>query len=857
VSLPRATSIRQRLLLISAAITVLALVVAVGLFAVNDVRMLRSQMVRDLEVLSVVVGDNCLSALVFDAPETAEKNLASLRQEYQIRYAVLYDAAGRAFAQYRRGDEGIIRDPIGTGQGVFLDTSWLGTGSVDVVRELILDGRAVGKIFIHAGMDELSAQLRRYAGVSGLVFLVTLVTSLLLALRLQRQVSEPILRLAAKTREISEQGNYAVRVIEPESDDEIAALYRGFNIMLDQIERHERDLREIRSHLEQLVEERTRRLDGVVREQRLILEALPLGVVHLVERRVVRVNPRAVELFGWGEDEMLGLTTECFYPDRAAFEEVGRVAYAQMSSGRTYRTDRTLRRKDGSRFWGRLIGQYIDPNDPDVGSIWIVDDIDRDKALEDSLRQARESAEAANRAKDAFLANMSHELRTPLNAILGFAQVLEDDWLEDLQRQHLQGIHRGAERLLGLINEVLDLAKIEAGRFELMPVEWDSHELLSELAGIFRPRADEKGILLRVEPSASLPAILTCDAQRVNQILVNLLDNAIKYTDQGSVTLSAGFADGRLDLAVADTGIGIVSDRLQVVFEPFEQGGGAERRGQGAGLGLAITKKLVARMGGTIAVESEPGRGSTFRVRIPANAVFDRGGKRHTAASEARVIGYRRSAGEGALRVLVVDDEPENRAVLRLMLAPLGFDVSEAETGIDCIERVKGSMPDLVLLDLRMPGMDGLAATRSLRALPGTQQLRIVAVTAAAFDRDRARALEAGCDRHLAKPVLRESLLQIIGDLLPLEWVEGEQPLETPMPRYLESLSPEQAVRFANLVRIGDIAGVKVFAEALAKEGRYPALTREIKVSADAFDVRALRRLVERVGASCHFSGEP
>jgi PAS domain S-box-containing protein len=854
VSLPRATSIRQRLLLISAAITLLALVVAGGLLAVNDVRMLRSQMVRDLEVLSVVVGDNCLSALVFDAPETAEKNLASLRQEYQIRYAVLYDAEGRAFAQYRRGDEVTIRDPTGTGQGVFLDTSWLGTGSVDVVRELTLDGRAVGKIFIHAGMDELSAQLRRYAGVVGLVFLVTLLMSLLLALRLQRRVSEPILRLAAKTREISQQGNYAVRVTEPEAEDEIAALYRGFNNMLDQIERHERDLREIRSHLEQLVEERTRRLDGVVHEQRLILEALPLGVIHLVERRVVRVNPRALELFRWGEDEMLGVTTECFYPDRASFEEVGREAYAQMSNGRTYRSDRLLQRKDGGRFWGRLIGQYIDPNDPAMGSIWIVDDIDRDKALEDSLRQARESAEAANRAKDVFLANMSHELRTPLNAILGFAQVLEGDRLEDLQRQHVHGIHRGAERLLGLINEVLDLAKIEAGRFELMPVEWDSHELLGELVRIFRPRAEDKGIALEVE--AALPPVLLCDAQRLNQVLANLLDNAIKYTDRGCVTLRAGFRDGFLDIAVSDTGIGILPARLQAVFEPFEQVSGPARRGQGAGLGLAITRKLVERMGGAISVQTEPGQGSTFRVEIPAEARADPSRTRILGLPGPRMIGYRRRAGEGALRVLVADDEPENRAILRLILAPLGFDVSEAETGRDCIERVERRMPDLVLMDLRMPGMDGLAAARALRALPGAQQLRIVAVTAAAYDEDRERALEAGCDRHLAKPVLRESLLQIIEDLLPLERVVAEGLDYTSLTPELEPLPDRFAARFSRLVRIGDIAGIKVFAADLAREGRYPVLAGRIAEAADAFDVRALRQLAERTGATGDNSDE-
>jgi uncharacterized membrane protein affecting hemolysin expression len=247
--LPRFRSIRQRLLLISAAITLLTLVVAGTAFVVNDLYMLRGHMVRDLEVLSVVVGDNCLSSLVFDAPETAEKNLASLRREPQIRYAVLYDARGQPFAQYRRDAQVKPRDPAEPGQGVFLHASLLGLGTVEVVRELRLDGQLVGRIFIHARTDQLAAQLRRYVGMVGLLFLGTLTASLLLAVRLHRRVSDPILLLAAKTREISEGGSYALQVSPPSSDDEIEDLYRGFIAMLGQIEGRERDLTHIRENL--------------------------------------------------------------------------------------------------------------------------------------------------------------------------------------------------------------------------------------------------------------------------------------------------------------------------------------------------------------------------------------------------------------------------------------------------------------------------------------------------------------------------------------------------------------------------------------------------------------------------------
>lgn len=850
------TSIRRRLLLISAAITLSSLTLAGILFVANDVHMLRSQMARDLEILSVVVGDNCLSALVFDAPESAEKNLASLRREQQIRYAVLYDAEGRPFARYRRDAEQQPRDPAAAGEGVFVDISVFGLGSVDVVRELVLDGRSVGRIFIHARMDELAAQLRGYVGMVGLLFLVALSLSLLLAMRLQRRVTDPILQLAAKTREISEQANYALRVPEPELDDEIAALFRGFNAMLEQIERHEQDLTHIRGHLAQLVEERTQALDAVVREQRLIMEALPLGVILLVGRRIMRVNPRAAEVFGWDAPDMLGLSTEYLHPNRAAFEEVGRVGYARMVGGEIYRDDRILQRKDGSRFWARLIGQYIDPTNTELGSIWMVDDIDRDKALEDGLRQAREVAEKASRAKDAFLANMSHELRTPLNSVLGFAQLLEADGRLDAgQRGQVEGIRRGGDRLLGLINEVLDLAKIEANRLDLVPVEWDSTALLQEVGAMFLALARGKGIEMRIEPAADLPPRLRCDAKRLHQVLVNLIDNAVKYTHGGTVTLHAGFADGMLTFAVNDTGMGIAAAEIEHIFEPFRQVGETQGRPQGTGLGLAIAKRLVERMGGSISVETAPGRGSTFRVHIPARPVAPGDGNGAAIPAPASIVGYRRGEGRGPLRILIVDDERDNREILRGLLEPLGFAVREAENGAVCGDQAVEWRPDLILMDLRMPDMDGLAATRALRHQPMFRRTPIVAVTAAAFEDDRAKALEAGCSAHLPKPVLREALVEALGALLPLEWVRGEEPASDVTTPDIEALAPADRLQLRKLVRAGNVKAIGTLVEELAQQGCSPALTQRLSRLADAFDIAALRRLVEGVRAADRVDG--
>jgi signal transduction histidine kinase len=403
--------------------------------------------------------------------------------------------------------------------------------------------------------------------------------------------------------------------------------------------------------------------------------------------------------------------------------------------------------------------------------------------VETALRDAKDAAEQANRAKSVFLASMSHDLRTPLGAVLGFAQLLErNEQLGDRQRQYVDGIRRGGERLLGLVNDVLDLAKVEANRFELVPVDWNSADLWRELAEMFRGRAEQKGVGFRIEPAPALPRTLSCDLKCLRQILVNLLDNAVKFTERGEVVLRASFEDDHLVLEAVDTGVGIPSEQIDSIFEPFQQVGSANHRALGAGLGLSIAKGLVARMGGSLAVESAPGQGSTFRARIPARAVSRPVPAETAELSDARVGGYRRTVGQGSLRILIADDEAENRKILCDLLEPLGFVLAEARTGRNCVEMARDWTPDLILMDLRMPDLDGLDATRALRALPAFRKTPIVAVTAAAFAEDRAQALTAGCDAHLAKPVFLDGLIETLGALLPLEWLHGARPGEANAP---------------------------------------------------------------------------
>jgi len=405
------------------------------------------------------------------------------------------------------------------------------------------------------------------------------------------------------------------------------------------------------------------------------------------------------------------------------------------------------------------------------------------EALEDQVRertaelaQAVQRAEVASRAKSAFLANMSHELRTPLNGILGFAQLLQFAPPNDTVRlaTGLSAIERSGEHLLALITDVLDLAKIEAGRIDLFPKPVDLGALLEELRTAMAIEAGRKQIDLRLEQPDPLPTVLV-DGQRLRQVLLNLLGNAIKFTARGSVTLAVscrrtteGREDGeggtvRLAFAVRDTGIGIAGIDIERLFRPFEQLGDAHHRSGGSGLGLALSRQLIRHMGGDIGVRSEPGRGSefAFELSLPVSA--------RPPASPAplnRATGY---AGRRRL-VLVADDIELNRQVLCEMLRLHGFDTAIARDGAEAVMQTQTLRPDLILMDLTMPQLGGIDALERLRASPRTAAIPVIAVSASAGAEERAAALQAGAVGFIAKPVIQSTLLAMLGERLGLAW---------------------------------------------------------------------------------------
>jgi signal transduction histidine kinase/DNA-binding response OmpR family regulator len=383
------------------------------------------------------------------------------------------------------------------------------------------------------------------------------------------------------------------------------------------------------------------------------------------------------------------------------------------------------------------------------------------------LEAAKKGAEAANLAKSVFLSSMSHELRTPMNAILGFAQLMQrDPSLKTAQRSNLETINRSGQHLLALINDVLEISRIEAGRTERIDTAFDFHNFLLGIEEMLRVRAEAKDISLYVELD-ELPRYVENDENKLCQILINLLGNAVKFTDSGSVTLSvrAGKATEEtvpVSFTVKDTGIGIAAEEMDKIFEPFGQTEVGKQRSEGSGLGLTICRKFVQLLGGQVSVASELGKGSEFSFTLPMKPI--EADSLPQVETPAQVIGL--EAGQAEYRILVVEDKPDNRQLLRDLLQQVGFQVLEAVNGEEAIARFKDEHPDLICMDMRMPVMDGYEATRRIKAMPDGNRTPIIALTASAFEEDREAIMATGCDGFVRKPLKEHELFDNIKRLL-------------------------------------------------------------------------------------------
>ncbi|MBN1124817.1 MAG: response regulator [Sedimentisphaerales bacterium] len=577
---------------------------------------------------------------------------------------------------------------------------------------------------------------------------VILVTLIAIYTILRWIVLSRIDKLGSELSRISCSRNLSDR-IQNMGTDEVGRLGHGINRMLDQLELAHAELQESGQRLS------------------LHFDQTPLGVVEWnMDFEVIRWNPAAERIFGYSKPEILGRCgLELIVPDHEC-EKVSAVWSDLLKNHGGTRSIIENRTKNGHI----LVCEWYDTPLVDgegcvVGIASLVHDITLEHETKMQLRQAKIAAEEANRSKSLFLANMSHEIRTPMNAIIGFSDLLVEEPLNPSQCDYVETIQSSAQNLLGIIDDILDLSKVEAGQLKIEYESCNLSQILDTIGSMLHPRAQEKSIRFAIHRSSAVPDRIVTDSLRLRQCLVNLIGNAIKFTEQGHVYTDVALEQidnqAFLRFDIEDTGIGIAPERLEAVFDSFTQADGkTSRQFGGTGLGLTITRRLAELMGGSVSVSSRLNEGSVFTFRIPL-VTEDHGDP--SLEQNTKPIHYEKKTESEYTHfsghVLVVEDVSANQILIQSILRRLGLEVVLVDNGQKALEVVQQKSFDLILMDMQMPVMSGYEATRALRE--NGDKTPIIAFTAHALKGDREKCMKAGCDDYLAKPVRLEEIITI------------------------------------------------------------------------------------------------
>jgi PAS domain S-box-containing protein len=708
-----------------------------------------------------------------------------------------------------------------------------------------------------AVLREGRAQMTRIMGLAGLA--LTLFIGMFGVL-VAWTITRPIRKLT-KAVEIISMGDLN-QVVEVHSHDEIGTLAQTFNFMTDKLKKTMEGLRKSEENYRVIFENS---LEGIFQTS--------------FEGRLLRASPAMARMLAYESvDELVTHVTDMRKQLYVHPEVRDAIVSAILERGAVLGQETQLYMKDKRQIWVSISARAMrDASGKPLYIQGFLVDITERKRVEDELRKhhdhleelvnerttqlviAKEQAEAANQAKSAFLARMSHELRTPLNAILGYTQIFLRRPLKPNILKGLNIIQQSGEHLLTLINDILNLSKIEAGKMELHTSAIFFRAFLEGIAGVIRSRAEAKGLAFSLEASDNLPAGVKGDETRLRQVLLNLLDNAVKFTEKGHVKLrvlrpAAGkltesreaTSQASIRFEVEDMGIGIASDQLDRIFLPFEQVYQAPRWSEGTGLGLAISRQLVQLMGGDLHVKSELGRGSLFWFEVILPGIEAAAAERDQPRGKI-VTGYQGPR----LKALVVDDIPSNRAVLVDLLQPIGFEVFEASNGRQAVLLAQEKRPELILMDRYMPVMNGHTSTSHIREMPELRKVVIIAVSASVSEEDELRSREIGFDDFLPKPIKWPTLAALLEKHLPLKWeydtrekavLTGVSSVErqTPPPK-------EELAILLDSAKRGDLSAImKRVSHIKTLDNKYAPYADKLCELAENFDEGKILELIEQ-----------
>jgi PAS domain S-box-containing protein len=567
-------------------------------------------------------------------------------------------------------------------------------------------------------------------------------------------------------------------------------------------------------------------------------------------------NPAAESFFGYDKDNILSRSMINLIDIP---EKIREVCEKDMGSFIDYISnfETKLKRFTGIHKNGDKINfeSNVSSSETDHGTLYtaILRDISGQLEFEDHLTKAKFSAENANKMKSEFLANMSHELRTPLNAVLGFTQLLiTDKNLTQGQQDKINTISRSGEHLLALINDILDISKIESGKTEMHENIFDLNQFVNDLKDMFILKCKSKDLSFYVEYAGDIPPYVEGDLGKLRQIMINIIGNAVKFTNEGGISLLVGEDKGKIRFSINDTGKGIPEQEIDKILQPFMQSSNIDHEG-GTGLGLAISNSFIKMMGGELDIKSELGTGSTFSFELPFKVSESAPVKEKSRGTVVSIKGNK------AFKALIVDDKVNNRLILKTMLENVGFITMEAKNGLEAIERTEEFDPEIIFMDIKMPVMDGYESVRKLKSTEQGQGIKIFALTASAFRHDEKKITESGFDGFLPKPFKLGSLFRIISDNSQVKFNyendTSSSQLESELPNVNDlnykllktSLSMEELEELSDMIIINDFAAIKQFADNLSNKSEMNEFRRLIEYYADNFNDQKLEELLENI----------